>query len=543
MAIETLDHEDRAQSRIYSQYRGFDKITRWLLINPNIANEFETSFESIHNMLDIDSNFGEVLDLIGRLLGQPRVLISDVPANDGIYRILLKARIAKNTSDLSFDSIHDLVEAVTGVRVNRIIDPEDMTFQIGFLDSVPTEIQNLINNFDIVPTPQGVRFTGFVVDTGPVLIVTIPTSLSSNCNYQSPDLGCTNIINITANVSGGDGNYVYSWSKVSGEGTISSGSDEAEVTITVASEVSGQGVFELNVQDGAGNNVTSNVCTVTFTETEVFDPIIITLPNSVNAECTYNPDEVDPDGCQATYTASPTVTGGDGTYSYLWSKFSGIGSIVGSASIANAQFRNSVGEAGASPGSSGLYRLVVTDGRGVSALRPITINFIETAQPPVIDLIGQLIDSRGFGVPPGGLSSQAIIEFLPNGQLRGIEINITNPVNDPDIANYINQWSDQTSNANLGSQYQVRAVVSPGVNPPADFSQTLIIGPTLGLWHTIVPTGGNPGVRWSVSALSLANTAIRNWASLDISIRSIANPNTVIDTARYTLQAVLNNEP
>ncbi len=71
-----MDHVARAKKRIINQYRGKQRMTRWLTLTPTIANEkIEQPISQIYSAYDVDTVTGEDLDVIGRIVGVPRPIL------------------------------------------------------------------------------------------------------------------------------------------------------------------------------------------------------------------------------------------------------------------------------------------------------------------------------------------------------------------------------------------------------------------------------------------------------------------------------------
>lgn len=144
-------------SRVYAQYRDKPKAVAWYNIVPTLASQIETAFNGIRYSYDIDTNEGQALDVIGNIVD-----ISRVDANDEVFRLLLRAKIAKNNSDATLDSIVTAVQFVTGIQDVSVNDREDMTFTVEFADPLTEQQRNIFNQYDLLPRPQGVNFLGFV---------------------------------------------------------------------------------------------------------------------------------------------------------------------------------------------------------------------------------------------------------------------------------------------------------------------------------------------------------------------------------------------
>ncbi|MNC44799.1 hypothetical protein D3C75_937170 [compost metagenome] len=50
------------------------------------------------------------------------------------------------------------MEIIVGVEVTALVDNGDMSFDIGIASELDNTTLYLLNNFDLIPRPQGVRF-------------------------------------------------------------------------------------------------------------------------------------------------------------------------------------------------------------------------------------------------------------------------------------------------------------------------------------------------------------------------------------------------
>jgi hypothetical protein len=184
----TMDHVERAKSRIINEYRDKQRMVRWLTITPEIANEhLEGALDQVYGSYDVDTVSGEMLDVIGRIVGVARPILraaefdvfgyegndsytnyniapyigdgeaTDAPLNNDLYRKLIKAKIARNISDGTADSIIQLLEIIIGVKVTALVSNGDKSFDIGVASELDNTTLYLIENFDIIPRPQGTR--------------------------------------------------------------------------------------------------------------------------------------------------------------------------------------------------------------------------------------------------------------------------------------------------------------------------------------------------------------------------------------------------
>lgn len=177
-------------NRVYGQYRNKPSARSWFNITPTISNELHTAFEDIRRMYNIDMNSGEQLNIIGRLVGATRSYESEmvfnpnafgkttsqfggetqfgstsIPVNtevsDQIYRILIRAKISRNNNDATIDNIIDALTFIIPIPNIKVIDNEDMTFRVSFGAQLDAVQRLVLDNFDVIPKPQGVRFAGY----------------------------------------------------------------------------------------------------------------------------------------------------------------------------------------------------------------------------------------------------------------------------------------------------------------------------------------------------------------------------------------------
>lgn len=167
-----MNHVARALSRIIYQYRNSPKLKEWVSILPEIAqSSIEAPAQRLFDILDIDAASGVLLDIVGVIVGQPRPSVdasilnlagAQVIMPDEYYRVLIRAKVAKNTSIATIDDMVSSIRAITGIDNFNIDDAQDMTFSVIFGEELGVAERIMLTNFDILPRPQGVKFTGFV---------------------------------------------------------------------------------------------------------------------------------------------------------------------------------------------------------------------------------------------------------------------------------------------------------------------------------------------------------------------------------------------
>lgn len=213
-----MDHVERAKRRIVNQYRNKSRMVKWLTLIPEIANEkLEKAADQVYGSYDVDTVTGEQLDVIGRIVGIPRPVLRgaaydvfgyagndnytnyniapyigagadlDAPLNNDLYRKLIKAKIARNVSDGTSDSIIELLEIVIGVKVTALSSNGDKSFDIGIASELDNTTQYLLDNFDLIPRPQGTRIGQiFILPTNIAEIENASDRIFNYSNFTLP---------------------------------------------------------------------------------------------------------------------------------------------------------------------------------------------------------------------------------------------------------------------------------------------------------------------------------------------------------------------
>ena len=203
MSFDIVDYQELATSRYTDLFKDdvvFDAIIK-SIISP--LQSYQIFLKDFHdNFLSIDNSFGQQLDIIGGLVGQPRVLINfltepyfgfegatnaesfgtesdpDVGGywrsilnpnagtsktlDDGTYRKLLKARIIKNKSKGTINDFLLVMNILTGNTLTRVEASETsgtaLLTLVAPVDTLATYFINKVRDADsIIPIPLGVK--------------------------------------------------------------------------------------------------------------------------------------------------------------------------------------------------------------------------------------------------------------------------------------------------------------------------------------------------------------------------------------------------
>lgn len=184
--------------RIYAQYRDKPKAVAWYAIARKLGGDISAAAEAVRKSYDIDTAVGDQLDVIGRIVVAPRSFVGNVLMNPGLfaltdgdefgdegamfsaltinqdaelsdelYRLVIRAKIAKNNGDATIENILQAINfLLPGADVIRVTDGEDMSFSIEFAGAISNLERYALLNADLVPKPQAVRFSGFLESFG-----------------------------------------------------------------------------------------------------------------------------------------------------------------------------------------------------------------------------------------------------------------------------------------------------------------------------------------------------------------------------------------
>lgn len=181
-------------NRIYSQYSDKPKIVDWVNITRRIGEGVAYGAQQVRECYDVDKASGHALEVIGRVVVIDRIkkerlmnaavfsepdgtefgddkkqlfapwsTFTNQDLNDEMLRILIRAKIVKNTANPTNDGLLEAFQTIfPSAQVFRIINHHDMSFTIEYTGYLSPLRQWIIQIHDLLPTPQGVRIRNLV---------------------------------------------------------------------------------------------------------------------------------------------------------------------------------------------------------------------------------------------------------------------------------------------------------------------------------------------------------------------------------------------
>lgn len=148
----TSEHRDK------TKYQAFVR----LLLTPII--NLQNLHHSMMSMLNLDTSTGKQLDIIGGILGLSRKVNfqptgGESPIlDDDYYRLILKAKVAKNQWDGTKKGLYDLWENLFPHNPVLLVDRQNMTATVAVVGLTDQLSRDLILHGYIVPKPVGVLY-------------------------------------------------------------------------------------------------------------------------------------------------------------------------------------------------------------------------------------------------------------------------------------------------------------------------------------------------------------------------------------------------
>lgn len=196
--FDQIDHEELALSRIATQFRETVKFKGYIRALLSEANNIEQALQDMITLRSVDNATGFTLDIIGALVGQPRVVfdassllyfgfdgasnvdsfgddanpnfgsrfksISEASGNaripeDPEYRLLIRARIARNSSKGTIEDIIQAVAYLVTAPEIRLQETGEASLSIGIGRPLTNNEKSLIRTSNLIPKPAGVTLT------------------------------------------------------------------------------------------------------------------------------------------------------------------------------------------------------------------------------------------------------------------------------------------------------------------------------------------------------------------------------------------------
>jgi hypothetical protein len=200
VATEVIDHVRLGLSRVLKQFQESQRLIEFLKTILSTSNELEMALQSMLSLPSIDEMTGANLDTIGNIVGASRFVgsivdktyfgfedtgyyatcfgeegvpnvgarfyeegeyyLSNTVLADPEYRILIRAKIVKNSSLGTCEDIISALRYLFSTEGVHLIDNGDMTIAVQLGRQLYATELALVNTLDILPRPAGVRITG-----------------------------------------------------------------------------------------------------------------------------------------------------------------------------------------------------------------------------------------------------------------------------------------------------------------------------------------------------------------------------------------------
>ena len=145
-----------------SQYQNSSNLLSWAEKTLNFVFDICSLVSTLDYEFDIDKANGKQLDILGLIIGQSRTMPFDPTGDispvltDDIYRILLKAKIAKNQWDGKIDSIQPVWGDIFQGSGIIVKDNQDMSMDVFISGNLSAIERDIIIHDLVIPRPEGV---------------------------------------------------------------------------------------------------------------------------------------------------------------------------------------------------------------------------------------------------------------------------------------------------------------------------------------------------------------------------------------------------
>jgi hypothetical protein len=135
----------RLTSRLYEQFKSGANWAKLVALLARQAQALEDSAQSLFTLASINDSVGTQLDVIGGIVGQPRLGISDAA-----YRLRLQGRVAANRSSGSPEDLYNMIRSLTGTPAGGLrhvitrSPPKAFQFHVNVV-LTPTQAQTAVS--------------------------------------------------------------------------------------------------------------------------------------------------------------------------------------------------------------------------------------------------------------------------------------------------------------------------------------------------------------------------------------------------------------
>lgn len=157
------DHRERARADLLSQFRHKTRIEALIRALALGTQNLEDALLDFVVSLSVDFATDELLNRLGKLVGEQRLGLSDSE-----FRRIIRVRIAANRSSGTRDELISIFEQATDAAEVRYVDSFPAAFLlIAFVPEIPSQIlRDRINAIIEIAKPAGVNFTASYNITG-----------------------------------------------------------------------------------------------------------------------------------------------------------------------------------------------------------------------------------------------------------------------------------------------------------------------------------------------------------------------------------------
>jgi hypothetical protein len=150
---------------IIPQHRSQPKFIGWLTAKLNMLHNIEALLAAINPAYDLDSAVGVQLDVLGIILGRPRLLnfqpvYGPALMTDDYYRLTLRAKILSNQWDGTIGGYADMLASIFPDDQVILVDNQDMTADVFYISGMATSYATeLFQHGFLFPHPEGIQIT------------------------------------------------------------------------------------------------------------------------------------------------------------------------------------------------------------------------------------------------------------------------------------------------------------------------------------------------------------------------------------------------